>query len=56
MKIELTNKVIEASVVYEVKQVISEIYHGKEYFRLDFGNGKYSKEYSTPNYTYREVE
>ena len=23
---------------------------------FDFGNGKYSKEYSTPNYTYRKVE
>lgn len=55
LRIELTNHVVEASAEYEVKQVISEMYHGKEYFKLDFGNGKYSKEYSTPNYTYREV-
>lgn len=35
MKIELTNEVIEASDIYEVKQVISETYHGKENFPFD---------------------
>ena len=38
MKIELTNNIIESCAVYEVKQVISETYNGKEYFRFDFGN------------------
>ena len=55
-RIELTNNVIEASAVYEVKRVISETYHGKEYFKFDFGNGNYSNEYTTPNYTYRILD
>ena len=55
MTIELINRLAEKSAIYEVEQVISETYGGKKYFRLYFGNGKYSKEYSEPNYEYGEV-
>ena len=56
MTIELTNRYIEASAVYEVEKIISNTYGGIEYFQLYFGRGKYSKEYRTPTYTYRIIE
>lgn len=56
MRVELTNNLIESAEIFEVKLIISETYHGREYFKFDFGNGKYSKEYSKPNYTYRVLD
>ena len=56
MIVELTNHYIEASATYEVEKIISNAYSGAEYSRFYFGNGKYSKEYKTPTYTYRIVE
>ena len=56
MTIELTNRYIEASAVYEVEKIISNTYGSVEYFQFYFGSGKYSKEYHTPTYTYRIIE
>ena len=53
MTIELTNHFIEMSQVYEVNKIDENKYNGKSYFRFYFGNGKWSKEYSEPTYTYR---
>lgn len=55
MTVELTNHYVEMSAAYEVEKVISERYGSKEYFKFYYGNGKYSREYSTPGYTYRII-
>lgn len=52
MIVELTNHFVEMSATYEVKSVESETYGGVTYFRFNFGNGRYSKEYRTPTYTF----
>jgi len=56
MTVELTNRYIEASAIYEIEKIISNTYSGVEYFKFYFGNGKYSKEYHTPTYTYRVIK
>ena len=56
MTVELTNRYIEASAVYEVEKIISNTYGSVEYFQFYFCSGKYSKEYHTPTYTYRIIE
>ena len=52
MTVELTNNYVEMSAMYEVEKIISEKYGSKEYFTFYFGGGKYSREYSTPGYSY----
>ena len=52
MTVELTNNYVEMSAMYEVEKIISKKYGSKEYFTFYFGGGKYSREYSTPGYTY----
>ena len=56
MTVELTNRYIEASAVYEIEKIISNTYSGVEYFKFYFGRGKYSKEYHTPIHTYRIIK
>ena len=56
MLVELTNRLIEMSAIYEVESIQSDTYGSKTYFRFYFGRGRYSKEYSTPNYDYRVLE
>ena len=55
MIVELTNNYVEMSATYKIEKIISNRYGSKEYFVFYFGNGKYSREYSTPGYTYRIV-
>ena len=52
MTVELTNHIIEMSACYEVEKIEEERYGSVLYFRFYFGNGKWSKEYTTPTYTY----
>ncbi len=52
MIVELTNHSIEMSAKYEVERIDESRYGGTLYFRFYFGNGKWSKEYTTPAYTY----
>ena len=51
----MVNHTIEMSARYEVEKVIENKYGSKTYFKFYFGKGKYSKEYSTPTYTYRVI-
>ena len=51
--IELTNHFVEMTQTYDIERVDESKYGGKLYFRFYFGNGKWSKEYSEPTYTYR---
>ena len=55
MKVELTNNYVEMSATYNIEKIISNRYGSKEYFTFYFGGGKYSREYSTPGYTYRII-
>jgi len=56
MVVELINHFIEMSAIYNVEQIEENRYGGKLYFRFDYGNRKWSKEYKEPLYTYRIVE
>ena len=56
MIVELTNHYVEMSKTYDVVKVEETRSCGKTYFQFYFGNGKFSKEYSTPTYTYRILE
>lgn len=56
MTVELTNHIIEMSQIYNVEKVEENRYGSKLYFRFYFGHGKWSKEYSEPTYTYRELK
>lgn len=53
MTVELTNHFVEMSAQYEVEKIIENRYGGYSYFQFYFGNGKWSKEYREPTYTYR---
>ena len=52
MTVELTNHFVEMSKRYEVKKVEEKTYGGRTYFRFYFSEGKWSREYSTPKYSY----
>ena len=52
MTVELTNHVVEMSGTYEVEKIEEETYGRITYFRFYFGEGKWSREYSTPKYSY----
>ncbi len=52
MTVELTNHFVEMSGRYEVEKVEEKTYGRITYFRFYFGNGKWSREYSTPTYSY----
>lgn len=53
MTVELTNHYVEMTQTYDVQKVEENRYGGRLYFRFYFGNGKWSKEYQEPTYTYR---
>jgi hypothetical protein len=54
--IELTNHYVEMSAEFEVERVEEKTYGGVTYFMFYFGRGKWSKEYSTPTYSYRVLK
>ena len=56
MIVELTNHYIEASAEYDVEHIQEQTYGNKIYFKFYFGKGKWSKEYSTPTYSYRIIK
>lgn len=53
MIVELTNNYVEMSATYEVENIEENRYGNDLYFRFYFTNNKWSKEYKTPNYSYR---
>lgn len=55
MTVELTNHFAEMSVTYEVERIKEETYGRITYFKFYFGDGKWSREYSTPKYSYRVI-
>ena len=55
MIVELTNHFSEMSAQYEVERIDENRYGGEWYFRFYFGKGKWSKEYSSPTYSYRII-
>lgn len=56
MIVELTNHFSEMSAQYEVERIDENRWGGEWYFRFYFGNGKWSKEYKKPKYTYCVME
>lgn len=56
MIVELTNRSIEMSATYEVESIETNKYGAITYFRFYFGNGMYSKEFSTPTYSYNVLK
>lgn len=52
MIVELTNHWSEMSGQFEIEGVEEH----KDYFRFYFSNGKWSKEYKIPIYTYRIIQ
>lgn len=53
LEIELTNHYVEGIVTCCVERIEENTYGSKKYFRFYYGNGKWSKEFSEPTYTYR---
>lgn len=56
MIVELTNRSVEMSAIYEVEEIKTETYNGYQIFQFYFGNGKWSKEYREPRYTFSIIE
>ena len=56
MTVELTNHYSEMSAQYRIERIDEYSYGGILYFRFYFGNGKYSKEYKQPTFTYLVIE
>ncbi len=56
MTVELIDRNVEMSAIYEVEEIKTETYNGYRIFQFYFGKGKWSKEYREPRYTFSIVE
>ena len=55
IEVELVNNYSEKATKYEVESISEEIYGSTTYFKFYFGKGKWSKEYSTSDYSYHVI-
>ena len=55
MLVELTNHLIEMSKRYEVERIEESKYGCYAEFSFYFGNGKWSKTYNEPTYSYNII-
>lgn len=56
MIVELIDRNVEMSALYEVEEIKTETYNGYQIFQFYFGKGKWSKEYREPRYMFSIIE